>query len=240
MGMNFKFNDWQSEKGGQGQRVRTMQSSGIWRRVDLVWSDVSEEHIDCIQSAATWSPWFLARGLFYPEHGGNMFLRNVSSRKIYVNTSQRCCCFLYYTTGSSSSLCYGQINKGMNTVSMERLGICWEIRANSGLWIEYFSNFWRIDRFFYITETKTKLRSFSSQANYTDRATAACRRSQCQLLRIKGVAWSTQRIPMVVNIDFVDPEPVLFHSSSSSVDLTRLSGPCSRPTPLFLYWLILK
>jgi hypothetical protein len=26
--------------------------------------------------------------------------------------------------------------------------------------------------------------AFSPQANYTDRATAACRRSQCQLLRI--------------------------------------------------------
>jgi hypothetical protein len=30
-------------------------------------------------------------------------------------------------------------------------------------------------------EYNTKLRGFSPQANYTDRATAACRRSQCQL-----------------------------------------------------------
>jgi hypothetical protein len=43
-------------------------------------------------------------------------------------------------------------------------------------------------------QKKTKLNSvaFSPQANYTDRATAACRRSQCQLLRIEGVAWSAQ------------------------------------------------
>jgi hypothetical protein len=35
----------------------------------------------------------------------------------------------------------------------------------------------------------------SQQANYTDRATAACRWSLCQPLRIEGVAWSAQRIP---------------------------------------------
>jgi hypothetical protein len=47
-----------------------------------------------------------------------------------------------------------------------------------------------------IYKLKTKLNSvaFSPQANYTDRATAACRRSYCQLLRIEGVAWSAQRI----------------------------------------------
>jgi hypothetical protein len=31
-----------------------------------------------------------------------------------------------------------------------------------------------------------KLRGLSARANYTDRATAACRRSYCQLLRIEG------------------------------------------------------
>jgi hypothetical protein len=49
-------------------------------------------------------------------------------------------------------------------------------------------------------------------------------------LRIEGVAWSAQRIPTAVNLGFLDPEPVLFHSSSSSVILTRLSRPRSRPT----------
>jgi hypothetical protein len=37
---------------------------------------------------------------------------------------------------------------------------------------------------------KTKLRGLSPRANYTDRATAACRRSDCQLLRIKDATWS--------------------------------------------------
>jgi hypothetical protein len=35
-----------------------------------------------------------------------------------------------------------------------------------------------------------KLHGLSPRANYTDRATAACRRSYCQILRIKGATWS--------------------------------------------------
>jgi hypothetical protein len=38
--------------------------------------------------------------------------------------------------------------------------------------------------------TLKKLHGLSPRANYTDRATAACRRSNCQLLRIEGVTWS--------------------------------------------------
>jgi hypothetical protein len=35
-----------------------------------------------------------------------------------------------------------------------------------------------------------KLHGLSPRANYTDRAAAACRRSDCQLLRIEGATWS--------------------------------------------------
>jgi hypothetical protein len=35
-------------------------------------------------------------------------------------------------------------------------------------------------------KNKTKLHGLSPLANYTDRETAACRRSDCQLLRIEG------------------------------------------------------
>jgi hypothetical protein len=49
-----------------------------------------------------------------------------------------------------------------------------------------------------------KLRGFSPQANYTNRVTAACRPSWCQLFRIEGVAWSAQRIPTAVNLGFLD------------------------------------
>jgi hypothetical protein len=38
------------------------------------------------------------------------------------------------------------------------------------------------------------------------------------------------------NLGFLDLEPLLFHSSSSSVILTRLSGPCSRPTTSQKIW----
>jgi hypothetical protein len=40
---------------------------------------------------------------------------------------------------------------------------------------------------------------------------------------IEGVAWSAQRVPTAVNLGFIDPEPLLFYSSTSSVILTRLS-----------------
>jgi hypothetical protein len=37
---------------------------------------------------------------------------------------------------------------------------------------------------------KKKLHGQSPRANYTDRATAACQRSDCQLVRIEGATWS--------------------------------------------------
>jgi hypothetical protein len=43
-----------------------------------------------------------------------------------------------------------------------------------------------------------KLHGPSPRANYTDRATAACRRSDCQLLRIEGATWTAWRIPSAV------------------------------------------
>jgi ArsR family metal-binding transcriptional regulator len=35
-----------------------------------------------------------------------------------------------------------------------------------------------------------KLHGLSPRANYTDRETAVCRQSDCQLLRIEGATWS--------------------------------------------------
>jgi hypothetical protein len=43
-----------------------------------------------------------------------------------------------------------------------------------------------------------KLHGLSPRANHTDRATAACRRSDCQLVRMKGVTWLAWRIPTAV------------------------------------------
>jgi hypothetical protein len=41
-----------------------------------------------------------------------------------------------------------------------------------------------------VPHDKTKLHGLSARANYTDRATAACRRSDSQLVRIEGATWS--------------------------------------------------
>jgi hypothetical protein len=45
---------------------------------------------------------------------------------------------------------------------------------------------------------KKKLHGLSPRANYTDRATAACWWSDCQLLQIEGATWSAWWIPMAV------------------------------------------
>jgi hypothetical protein len=45
---------------------------------------------------------------------------------------------------------------------------------------------------------RNELHGLSPRANYTDRATAASRRSECQLLRIKCATWSAWRIPTVI------------------------------------------
>jgi hypothetical protein len=58
----------------------------MWRRVDLVWTDVSEERIASIfrvEKSAD-SRWFLGHGFFYYEDGGDTFLCNVGSHKIYM------------------------------------------------------------------------------------------------------------------------------------------------------------
>jgi hypothetical protein len=51
---------------------------------------------------------------------------------------------------------------------------------------------------------KKKLHGLSPPANYTDRATAACRRCDCQLVRIEGATWSAWRIPPAVFLGFLD------------------------------------
>jgi hypothetical protein len=74
----------------------------MWRCVDLVWTNVSEERITSIfrvEKSASEEPawaggwrlnhqsktrWFLACGFFYPEDGGDTFLRNVGSHNIYT------------------------------------------------------------------------------------------------------------------------------------------------------------
>jgi hypothetical protein len=66
-----------------------------------------------------------------------------------------------------------------------------QIYLQSQLRLRYIWKVW-----FYVQTNK--LHGLSPRANYTDRATAACRRSGCQLLRIEGATWSAWRIPTAV------------------------------------------
>jgi hypothetical protein len=50
---------------------------------------------------------------------------------------------------------------------------------------------------------------------------------RCQFLRTEGATWSAQLIPRPYS-RFSRPQPLLFFSSSSSIVLTRVSGPCSQ------------
>jgi hypothetical protein len=59
------------------------------------------------------------------------------------------------------------------------------------IWMALEHNIMCLERFYL-------LHGLSPRANYTDRATAACRRSDCQLLRIEGDTLSAWRIPTAV------------------------------------------
>jgi hypothetical protein len=79
---------------------------------------------------------------------------------------------------------------------------------------------WQETGHFYILDWRlmrannTNLMAFSPRANYTDRAATACRRSWCQVLRVKDVAWSAQRIRTAVNLYFLDLTSVMTTSNS--------------------------
>jgi hypothetical protein len=51
---------------------------------------------------------------------------------------------------------------------------------------------------------KLKLHGLSPRATYTDRATAACRRSDCQLVLIEGATWSAVTDPFGRILGFLD------------------------------------
>jgi hypothetical protein len=63
--------------------------------------------------------------------------------------------------------------------------------------------FYKSGNFIKIKKNK-KIHGLSPRANYTDRATATCRRRDCQLVRIEGATWSAWRIPPAVFLGFLD------------------------------------
>jgi hypothetical protein len=61
-----------------------------------------------------------------------------------------------------------------------------------------------------VVKTKKKLRDLNPRANYTDRATATCRRSYFQLLRIEGFHIVSAAHHLRPQSRFSRPEPLLF------------------------------
>jgi hypothetical protein len=79
-----------------------------------------------------------------------------------------------------------------------------------------------------------KLHGLNPRTNYTDRATAACQRNDCQLVRLEGATWSTWRIPPSVFSRFSRQEPLLFYQVAPQLYSRGWVGPV--PDPLLFFW----
>jgi hypothetical protein len=79
---------------------------------------------------------------------------------------------------------------------------------------------------------QTKLRGLGPRANYTDRATAACSAKLVPNFEDSGCHVVSAADPLLPCFRLSRPELLFFLPSSSSVVLTRLSGPRSRRTTL--------
>jgi hypothetical protein len=84
-------------------------------------------------------------------------------------------------------------------------------------------------------EINTKLHGLSPRANYTDRATAACPWSNCQLLGIEGATWPAWQIPTAVlpYSRFSRQEPLLFYQVAPQLYSRGWVDPRSRPITFF-------
>jgi hypothetical protein len=61
------------------------------------------------------------------------------------------------------------------------------------------------------TKTKTKLHGLSPRANHTDRVTAACRRSDCQLFANRGCYVASVTDPYGRILGFLDSRRYFFY-----------------------------
>jgi hypothetical protein len=90
-----------------------------------------------------------------------------------------------------------QCRLGLGLLLMEgRQGHCWGQYSDS-TWARATQSWQRKE----CARPKTRgggLHGLSPRTNYTNRATAAYRRSDCQLFRIEGATWSAWRIPTAV------------------------------------------
>jgi hypothetical protein len=84
---------------------------------------------------------------------------------------------------------------------------------------------------------KTNSMALSPQANYTDWATATCRRNLVPTFVGRGV-WRGQRggSPTVVNLSFLDRSRYFFFQVAPHLYSQGLRGPRSRPTATQKIW----
>jgi hypothetical protein len=98
----------------------------MWRRVDLVWTDVSGERIASNFRVENSVSWFLARRIFYPEGEGDTFPRNVFSHNIYTAPHSRRRHFSYSVLVRNLGFRYSS-----SLVSYEKMVMCsilWSIK----------------------------------------------------------------------------------------------------------------
>jgi hypothetical protein len=84
-----------------------------------------------------------------------------------------------------------------------------------------------------INKQTNKLHGLSPRANYADRATAASRRSDCQLLLIKGATWSAWQIPTAI-FRFSRQKPLLFYQVAPQLYSRGWVDPVPDPLLVFL------
>jgi hypothetical protein len=80
-----------------------------------------------------------------------------------------------------------------------------------------------------------KLHGLSPRANYTDRATAACRRSDCQLFADRGVPRGHLNGSLRPYSRFSRQEPLLFYQVAPQLYSRGWVEPRSRPTTFFIW-----
>jgi hypothetical protein len=94
-----------------------------------------------VQSAATCLRSFLARGFFYPEDGGDIFLRNVGLHKIYAAPHPRRRQSVSLFIGLA--ICIVRIIIDLQTACQENIKICVSVENTDFLHV-FFANFYYI------------------------------------------------------------------------------------------------
>jgi hypothetical protein len=125
-------------------------------------------------------------------------------RSVPSVSQDRECFWLQIKCLTNSQCEYGEAYEYLPVFRMEKWWSCchWINNNNKSMCNTFINNTHVVVVVVVVQKLGKKLQGLSPRANYTDRATAACRRSDCQLLRIEGSTWSAWRIPTAVFLLF--------------------------------------